>query len=217
MELPSRRLPPLVVGIYLITCICGMLGAACFLGLGQVFAEIMTGNLVYLAFAIGTKGTATNLPVLPYVIALGTFAIGAVAGGRLVRLRSSLGRHRIAFAVEWLALACAVGATLILHPHFHGDARFTVIGILAFGLGIQDAAVRKWGVPDLATNVMTLTMTGFDHRHTIGRRRQPPRRQAEQVDRHLRRQCHLGRVLGPLWRPVATGGGAGHLYSCAPA
>ena len=161
MDLPSRRLPPLVFGIYLITCICGMLDAACFLGLGQVFAEIMTGNLVYLAFAIGTKGTATNLPVLPYVIALGTFAIGAVAGGRLVRLRSSLGRHRIAFAVEWLALGSAVVATLIVHPQYHGDARFTVIGILAFGMGIQNAAVRKWGVPDLATNVMTLTMTGL--------------------------------------------------------
>ena len=36
-----------------------------------------------------------------------------------------------------------------------------MIGILAFGMGIQNAAVRKWGVPDLATNVMTLTMTGL--------------------------------------------------------
>ena len=52
-----------------------MLDVACFLGLGQVFAEIMTGNLVYLAFGIGTNGTAANVPVLPYVIALGTFAI----------------------------------------------------------------------------------------------------------------------------------------------
>ncbi|HXA34004.1 MAG TPA: YoaK family protein [Acidimicrobiales bacterium] len=156
-----RRLPPLIVGIYLISCICGMLDAACFLGMGQVFAEIMTGNLVYLAFAIGTRGTGQSLPVLPYVIALGTFALGALVGGRLVRLPAQWGSHRIAFAVEWVALAAAAVATLIVHPRYHGDARFVVIGILAFGMGIQNAAVRKWGVPDLATNVMTLTMTGL--------------------------------------------------------
>jgi uncharacterized membrane protein YoaK (UPF0700 family) len=156
-----RQLPPLIVGIYLISCICGMLDAACFLGMGQVFAEIMTGNLVYLAFSIGTRGTGQSLPVLPYVIALGTFALGALVGGRLVRLPAQWGSHRIAFAVEWVALASAVVATLIVHPQYHGDARFVVIGILAFGMGIQNAAVRKWGVPDLATNVMTLTMTGL--------------------------------------------------------
>jgi uncharacterized membrane protein YoaK (UPF0700 family) len=157
----GRRLPPFIVGIYVITCICGMLDAACYLGLGQVFAEIMTGNLVYVAFAIGTRGTGQSLPVLPYVIALGAFAAGALLGGRLVRLRSRLGSHRIAFAIEWVALICAVGATVIVHPQYHGNARFIVIGILAFGMGIQNAAVRKWGVPDLATNVMTLTMTGL--------------------------------------------------------
>ena len=46
-----------------------------------------------------------------------------------------------------------MAATLIVHPQHHGDDRFVVIGILAFGMGIQNAAVRKWGVPDLATNV----------------------------------------------------------------
>ncbi len=66
-----------------------MLDAACFLGLGEVSAEIMTRNTDYPAFAVGTNATATNLPGFPYVIVLGTFAIGAVAGGRLVRLRSS--------------------------------------------------------------------------------------------------------------------------------
>jgi len=54
-----------------------------------------------------------------------------------------------------------MAATLIVHPQHHGDDRFVVIGILAFGMGIQNAAVRKSGVPDLATNVMTLTMTGL--------------------------------------------------------
>ena len=157
----SLQLPPLIVGIYLITCICGMLDAACYLGMGQVFAEVMTGNLVFLAFSIGAYHTGQSLPVLPYFVALGAFAIGSLVGGRLVRLPAPWGSHRIAFAVEWAALVAAVAATLIVHPQYNGDARFVVIGILAFGMGVQNAAVRRWGVPDLATNVMTLTMTGL--------------------------------------------------------
>ncbi|HEX3840023.1 MAG TPA: YoaK family protein [Acidimicrobiales bacterium] len=155
------QLPPLIVGIYVITCICGMLDAVCYLGLGQVFAEIMTGNLVYLVFSIGTLGTHGNNPALPYVVALSAFALGALIGGRLVRLPGWWGKHRIEFIVEWLALLGAVIATLIVHPQYHGSARYLVFGILAFGMGVQNVAVRRWGVPNLATNVMTLTMVAL--------------------------------------------------------
>ncbi|HVB93430.1 MAG TPA: YoaK family protein [Acidimicrobiales bacterium] len=81
-----------------------MLDAVCYLGLGQVFAEIMTGNLVHLVFSIGTLGTHTNNPVVPYVIALGCFAVGVLLGGRLVRLPGPWSERRIGFAVEWVAL-----------------------------------------------------------------------------------------------------------------
>ncbi|HEX3947038.1 MAG TPA: YoaK family protein [Acidimicrobiales bacterium] len=158
---PAVRLPPLIVGIYTITFICGMLDAACFLGLGNVFAEIMTGNLVYLAFAVGTLGTGQQLTVLPYVVVLSTFAVGALVGGRLVALTGPLGRHRVGFAVEWVALLAATMVTALTHAGAHGEPRFWVTGILAFGMGIQNAMVRRWGIPDLATNVMTLTMTGL--------------------------------------------------------
>ncbi|MHB8430478.1 MAG: YoaK family protein [Acidimicrobiales bacterium] len=155
------QLPPLVVGIYVITSICGMLDAVCYLGLGQVFAEIMTGNLVYLVFAIGTLGSRAATPAVPYLIALSAFSAGALIGGRLVRLPAPWSNHRIAFVVEWGALFAAVVATLTVHPEYHGSARFVVVGILSCGMGIQNVAVRRWGVPNLATNVMTLTMTGL--------------------------------------------------------
>jgi len=161
MRRPTVRLPPLIVGIYAITCICGMLDAACFLGLGNVFAEIMTGNLVYLAFAIGTLGTGHSNPVTALVVVLATFAVGALVGGRLVRLPGRLGARRVGFAAEWLALLAAMVTTAATHAGQHGDARFWVTGILAFGMGVQNAMVRRWGVPDLATNVMTLTMAGL--------------------------------------------------------
>jgi uncharacterized membrane protein YoaK (UPF0700 family) len=87
--------------------------------------------------------------------------VGALGGGRLVRVSGWWGDHRVGFVVEWLALLGAVIATLVVHPQYHGNARFVVIGILAFGMGIQNAEVRRWGVPNLATNVMTLTLTAL--------------------------------------------------------
>jgi len=161
MRRPPGRLPPLIVGIYAITCICGMLDAACFLGLGNVFAEIMTGNLVYLAFAIGTLGTGKSAPIVQLLVVLGAFAVGALAGGRLVRLPGWYGALRVGFVVEWLALIAATVTTEATHAGPHVDSRYWVTGILAFGMGVQNAMVRRWGIPDLATNVMTLTMTGL--------------------------------------------------------
>ncbi len=51
--------------------------------------------------------------------------------------------------------------TAILHPGPEGGGRFVVTGILSFAMGIQNAMLRRWGVANLATNVMTLTMTAL--------------------------------------------------------
>lgn len=159
-------MPPVTVGVYAITSICGMLDAASYLGLGHVFVEIMTGNLVFLVFAVGSKGTpgaASALPagVVPYLIAMGTFAIGAVAGGRLARLGGHLGGRRAGFAVEWLAIGAALVVTVVAQPTATSTSRYVVVAILSAGMGVQNAMMRRWGIADLATNVMTLTMTAL--------------------------------------------------------
>src|SRR2546423_15646365 len=43
-----------ITALYLITGVCGLVDAACFLAMGGVFAEIITGNLLFLCFFIGT-------------------------------------------------------------------------------------------------------------------------------------------------------------------
>jgi uncharacterized membrane protein YoaK (UPF0700 family) len=176
-----RRLqPPLIVALYAITSICGLLDAACFLGLGRVFSEIMTGNLVYLAFSLGTIGTHGTGPILPYVSVLAFFMVGAVGGGRFLRLPAPFSDRRAGFAVEWAALLAATVTTAILHPGPEGGARFVVTGILSFAMGIQNAMLRRWGVANLATNVMTLTMTALvaDSRLAGGPRTHARRRAA---------------------------------------
>lgn len=39
--------------------------------------------------------------------------------------------------------------------------RITIVAMLAFAMGIHNALMRKHGVPDVATNVLTLTLTGL--------------------------------------------------------
>jgi uncharacterized membrane protein YoaK (UPF0700 family) len=143
--------------LYLITGVCGLVDAACFLSLGGVFAEIMTGNLLFLCFSLGTGRPIEG--VGKYVLVLAAFAVGAAAGGRLVR--GSREETRVGFGVQWLLLGAALLATLALHPGHEGPARDLVVSLLALAMGLQNALIRRHGVPDLATNVMTLTVTAL--------------------------------------------------------
>jgi len=58
-----------ITGLYLIAGLCGLVDAACFLSLGQVFAEMMTGNLLLFCFYVGTGHPIFQHAV--YLIALG--------------------------------------------------------------------------------------------------------------------------------------------------
>ncbi len=149
-------------GTYAVTAVCGMLDAACFLKLGQVFVEIVTGNVALLAFALGTQGVSAFAPrgaVPPYVVALGCFAVGAVVGGRMVQLGEA-GR-KLGFTADAALIGVAAVVAGLTHPGAQGKARYAVFGVLAVAMGIQNAIMRRWGTKDLATNLMTLTLTGL--------------------------------------------------------
>lgn len=150
----------------LITAICGMVDAACFLALGGVFAEIMTGNLLLMAFSIGTGTPVTELG--HYLVAIICFSVGAVWGGRLLRSRhpftwrlgdGSSQRHGL--LIEWMLIAAAIAVAATLAPAGDNVAARWTVGLLAMAMGIQNATMRVHGVPDIATNVMTLTFTGI--------------------------------------------------------
>ena len=155
-----------LTAVLTITAVCGLVDAVCFLALGGVFAELMTGNLLLIAFSIGTGQPPGDLG--HYLIAMGAFAIGAVLGGRLLRSRSpftlrkgTTDRALHGFAIEWILVAGAVVLTTVLNPVGDDGASRLVVGVLAAAMGMQNATMRVHGVPDVATNVMTLTMTGF--------------------------------------------------------
>ena len=151
---------PLVVALFGLTFVTGVIDAVSFLGLGHVFTANMTGNVVFLGFALG--GTA-DLSVGRSLAALCAFATGSVVGGRLTneRQRTPARQLLIAMHAEVFFLCLAAAATLVAG----GDTSFAglspVIVLTAVAMGLRNAVVRKLAVPDLTTTVLTLTVTGL--------------------------------------------------------
>jgi uncharacterized membrane protein YoaK (UPF0700 family) len=150
-------LPPLLVAMTFIT---GLVDAFSYLILGRVFVANMTGNVVLLGFALAG---APGFSVAASVIAVASFMVGALAGGaigtRFVQRRDHMLATAAALQVTLFAPA-AILAVLSGNPVPDGY-RYVLIAVLAVAMGIQNAAVRKLGVPDLTTTVLTQTITGI--------------------------------------------------------
>jgi uncharacterized membrane protein YoaK (UPF0700 family) len=159
----------MLVVLGLLTLVTGLVDAACYLGLGQVFTANQTGNAVLLAF--GAAG-AEGLPILGPTVSLVVFLLGAAAGGWLATRRIGPANTTVPATVRrrWLSdmllielgLVTAAGIAAIGLPvDSDGDRRYLVIALLAAALGLQNATVRRLAVPDITTTVLTMTLTGL--------------------------------------------------------
>jgi uncharacterized membrane protein YoaK (UPF0700 family) len=159
MSEPDRPPQPLVVTLASLTVVSGFLDAVSFLGLGHVFIANMTGNVVLVGFA---AAGAPGFSVAASLCALGCFLGGAVVGGRIaqrVRPHRTLMLAVMVIEASLTATAAIVAGTV---PAISaGWPRFTVIALLAFAVGVRNAAVRRLGVRDMTTTVLTTTLTGL--------------------------------------------------------
>jgi uncharacterized membrane protein YoaK (UPF0700 family) len=61
--------------------------------------------------------------------------------------------------VSLIAVAAVLAVAVDVRPNeLSGDV---VIALLAFAMGVRNATVRRLGVPDLTTTVLTMTLTGL--------------------------------------------------------
>jgi uncharacterized membrane protein YoaK (UPF0700 family) len=151
---------PLAPMLVALTFVTGVVDAVSYLKLGHVFVANMTGNVVFLGFAIaGASGlsTATSL------IAICSFLLGALAGSRMALRRSShRGRMlRTASAAQALLIALALLLALAVSTPLDAGARYSLVVALALAMGIQNAAALRLAIPDLTTTVLTRTLTGL--------------------------------------------------------
>jgi uncharacterized membrane protein YoaK (UPF0700 family) len=154
------RRDPLPLLLVVLTVGTGLLDAVAYLKLGHVFVANMTGNVVFLGFAVAG---ASDVSVSASLLALVAFLAGALAGGRV---GARYGEHRgrllaAASAIEIALVTAALLAAVQRGAALDDAGRNAVITLLAVAMGVQNAAARKIGVPDLTTTVLTLTLTGL--------------------------------------------------------
>jgi uncharacterized membrane protein YoaK (UPF0700 family) len=142
-----------------LTVVSGLVDAVSYLGLGHVFTANMTGNVVVLGFAAaGAKGFSAPA----CLTSLGAFLLGAAAAGSAARRLSSR-RHLLLLAMTVEALATGICAAIGfgVATVSGGWPRFTIIAVLAVGMGVRNSTIRRLAVPDLTTTVLTMTLTGL--------------------------------------------------------
>lgn len=155
----ERQLLAVLLGLTFVT---GMVDAASFLAMGHVFTANMTGNIVFLGFAIaGAPGLSIGRSL--------TALAAALAGGMLARRIHGwfgTGGRR-----GWLASAWSVEAALLLTSAAIAWARSNadassaaicaVIVLTALAMGVRNGTMRRLAVPDMTTTVLTLTVAAL--------------------------------------------------------
>ncbi len=150
-------LPPMLLALTVVT---GLVDACSYLVLGHVFVANMTGNVVFLAFALAG---AHGFSIPASIVALGSFGLGALIGGRVgSTLAHHRGRHLSASTIiQALFLAVAVILAAWSTTPVTEEFRYGLIVALGLAMGTQNAAARKLAVPDMTTTVLTMTITGI--------------------------------------------------------
>ena len=162
MNAPSadRLVPALLLTL---TAVTGLVDAVSYLALGHVFTANMTGNIVFLGFAMAS---VPGVSMGRSGAALGAFVLGATIGGRLAARLGSGPRLRwtsIGFGIEAVlllaaaALAARAGTDLSRDP----GRLYGVVALTGLAMGVRNAVVRKLGERDLTTTVLTLTIAGI--------------------------------------------------------
>jgi uncharacterized membrane protein YoaK (UPF0700 family) len=153
----QRAQGPLPALLIALTVVTGLVDAFSFLGLGHVFVANMTGNVVFIG--LGLAGFGQVVPVLVAVLA---FVLGAAAGGRWSRTRPTHRGRLLAVATATQAVVVVSAAVVAASAGVSGSAtRLVLLGLLAAAMGGQNAIARRLAVPDLTTTVLTLTVTGL--------------------------------------------------------
>jgi uncharacterized membrane protein YoaK (UPF0700 family) len=155
----ARAQGPLPDLLILLTVVTGLVDAFSYLSLGHVFVANMTGNVVFLGFALSGTGSISLAGSLFAVLA---FALGAALGGRWAAGGGIHRGHLLASAAAVQACLLLGGSVIATTAGVHGTAaRLSLIGLLALSMGGQNAVARRLAVPDLTTTVLTLTVTGL--------------------------------------------------------
>ncbi len=147
--------------IVALTLVTGSTDAIGYLSLGGVFTSVMTANMVLLGVSGGRHDGSLALHA---GAAVAGFLAGNFQGSRIVR-RSS---EQLSVWPRTVTVALAVELVLfmffavwweVVQAHPTVRATYALIAFNAIALGIQSAAVLRFGIPGLSTTYFTGILT----------------------------------------------------------
>jgi uncharacterized membrane protein YoaK (UPF0700 family) len=150
-----------------LTAATGLIDAVSYLALGRVFVANMTGNVVFLGFALSPESGFT---VLAPLFSLAGFLVGSLVGGRAAAMLEDRPRRWLGIVFGAQALLLGVAALLVALGVLQrtGGTSYGLIFLLAGCFGVQNATVRHAGPKDMTTTVLTLTLTGLAADSVLG-------------------------------------------------
>jgi uncharacterized membrane protein YoaK (UPF0700 family) len=151
---------PLPAVLLALTIVTGLVDAVSILSLGRVFIANMTGNVVFIGFALaGAPGFSLSASLA----ALAGFLTGASVAGAVIQRK---GGHRgvllrFSATTELGMLLVALTLSAVAGSSRGEVATDGIAAAAAVAMGVQNAVVRRLAVPDLTTTVLTMTLTGI--------------------------------------------------------
>ncbi len=143
--------------LLLLTFVTGIVDAVSFVGLGQVFAAMQTGNVIFLGLGIGgAAGAPVGLPL----VALLAFLLGGL-GAVVLAPPGATPALRTALIAEVTLLAAATLLALLTDPAPRDAGAYLLVALLSLSMGLRNTVARQIGGPNLATTVLNLTLTAI--------------------------------------------------------
>jgi uncharacterized membrane protein YoaK (UPF0700 family) len=159
--------------LYCLTFVTGLVDAGSWVAMGHVLAANMTGNIIFLGFALG------GVPGLSIGRSATVLGFGLAGGFLAGKLDSLFGKRRrnlwLAAAIGFEALLLFAAMTIAWCFQSRGGQSIStvlygIIALTALGMGMRNGTVKRLAVPDLTTTVLTLTIAAlaFDFSVTPG-------------------------------------------------
>jgi uncharacterized membrane protein YoaK (UPF0700 family) len=155
----------IVLLAYVLTFTAGLINAVTVLGLGDIFASLMTGNVVFIGLAIGG---AEDFSAWRSGLAILAFLIGAAFGGRIAADAKKKPLRSWLLPVAALEATLLVAAAAVAHVYIGRSTEATTapavlvtIALASLAMGVRNSTISELDLPDLKTTVLTLTLSGL--------------------------------------------------------
>jgi uncharacterized membrane protein YoaK (UPF0700 family) len=151
--------------MYALTFTTGLIDAVTILGLGDIFASLMTGNVVFIGLGLGGFEDVSPLRSLFAII---TFIGGAILGGFASK---KLSNKKVG---GWLVIISLAEVVLLLLASWSvwnigpndtlapTSIRLMIaISMTSFAMGVRNSTIQKLSIADLKVTVLTLGISGL--------------------------------------------------------